>query len=106
MNKWMRTGMYLLSIALGVGMSTFSGKAENIPACGLTDGCTSSGYNKDHYTCYSTTRCWNVDRYWCGVPGKWLYEDYSTFEIWPCLNVPCGQGSKCLKPTPPVDPID
>lgn len=47
----MRTGIYLVSVALGMGMSAFNGKAENIPACGLTDGCTSSEFNKNHDTC-------------------------------------------------------
>lgn len=106
MNKRFRSSLYLLSVALGMVMSAYSGKAENIPACGLTDGCASSVFTMNPHTCYSTTRCWNVERAWCGVQGKWLYEDYSTFEVWPCLNIPCGQGSKCLKPNDPVDPID
>lgn len=73
----------------------------SVPYCGLTDACTSSSYQWNDWSCYvSGGRCWVVERKRCDgpPPSVWMYEDYSTFEAYPCGSVECGAGSKCQPP--------
>lgn len=100
MAKFMRSRLtiagYVLTTLIVLGAMVESVKAD-APGCSLTDACTNSEYGWFTHTCFVSTRCWVVDQKWCGTtPSTWMYRQYSTFENYPCENIQCGAGSRCL----------